>query len=673
MQKTNFARNMALFIFFSELIYLAASFFVIYPFMGLSYKLIIKGMLIPMIAATSCIVIGSLLVYFIIKKVDYIHDYQKGQKRILINKYEKGLRIFFIILNFFGLPIIMTAMGFLTLNVDGLIRWSTIRFLIVNAFMPQTIGVLQIIFMNYKIKDVKISANITELSIKHKNSLKWSIFFSMFSFGFFIIINLLLFTVTREEKIACISNVAYYLNKDIEAECTNGEFKKLMDLAVNSIDNNVKDEALRIKNSWESNYFKNNLKDIIIFCTIIFLFFLIACYILATNFSSHITSINKKLKNMVNLEGDLTQLIVKTSNDDIGELQVQINNFIFNVNKYFYNIYKTALDIINNTINEQKNVENLIVSNKSIYNDFTKIGEELEKQASVSGETSNMTKKFIEMVDTNINKITDQSAMIEELNSSTVQLYKSIESISKITNEAFELGKKLKNTSQVSSDGILEMNDIIANVSQNSVKMSDIITTISNIADQTDMLAMNAAIEAAHAGEAGKGFAVVADEVRKLAENTTDQTKEIEVLLTKISSIINDSVEKSKNVKKSIEFMQNDSNSTITIINDINNYTQEQLAGTIENMKAIHELVDITSSIMQNLETQKEMNNTLLNVLRNMDYSTSKMKDVGNDLDQYFSKLNNNLDDFQEFCGSINEKLMNLHKSLSKIKFIESD
>lgn len=106
---------------------------------------------------------------------------------------------------------------------------------------------------------------------------------------------------------------------------------------------------------------------------------------------------------------------------------------------------------------------------------------------------------------------------------------------------------------QVALDEVDQTNKLMHELSEQSLKIETIATTISGIADQTNLLALNAAIEAARAGEQGRGFAVVADEVRQLAQRTSDSTVEIESVVAENRKLANKSTSKMATVKDNVD------------------------------------------------------------------------------------------------------------------------
>ncbi|MBO4507187.1 MAG: hypothetical protein J5747_00945 [Spirochaetaceae bacterium] len=183
--------------------------------------------------------------------------------------------------------------------------------------------------------------------------------------------------------------------------------------------------------------------------------------------------------------------------------------------------------------------------------------------------------------------VADSSAAVEEMVSNirsvTDILEKNSNSVASLGTES-ELGRAKINES-------VELSDLIMNQSAGLFEASSI---IQNIASQTNLLAMNAAIEAAHAGEAGKGFAVVADEIRKLAEQSNTQGKSITGHLKQLQTDIEKVTKNSRDVQKQFEVIFELTNTVKNQDLVIKNSMEEQSAGSTQVLQAIGEIQDTT-------------------------------------------------------------------------------
>ncbi|MBN2443312.1 MAG: hypothetical protein JXJ04_18265 [Spirochaetales bacterium] len=653
-------------------------FLIIYPAMGLDLATIFNSIYSTFIIAFSMTAIVAILLYRLLKPIDRIIN-ERDDDNILseneiqkIIKNEKTIKLILIVAIIAGFLLAPLASTIASTFRDGLLRWSTVRFLIVSWSIGPAAAFLILLFFSYKMQKVKRVGRIYEFTPqKRKTGLKTEIIATFLSFSFFIIISLTATAVTREEVIAGISHVAFYQRAGVSEE-TKGYFSQLLQLSKNSSDPAVRKAAEDIYNSWEQTATRN-IMSIAFTGALVFLFLIICVVLYAFDLSAHINSIKDNLISVVKLEGDLTTLLVKTSTNEIGDIQILFNQLIVNLNKTLKKIFTTANEIINATKDEKEIIEKLLTSNEEIKETSKVVSSELSHQKEVSAKTTIVVKDVVELIRKNIDRITEQSAMVDESSAAVIQMNASIKTVSEATKKAADLGEKLNKTSQNGIKVTSDMSESIQSISKSGSGINEIVNTIVSITAQTDLLAMNAAIEAAHAGDYGKGFAVVAEEVRKLSEDTTLQTKEIETILGTMTGSIGHSVLCSQNLNSAIYEITHDIETTIRVMDEINNAAQEQLANSNQNMVIIQALVRTTRNIMDNLEEQNRMNEELLGAISKMEKSVEQVTAIGKTQEGYFRGLRIHFENFLGYFMRTKEQLDILEHMLNAVHLLEDE
>lgn len=210
------------------------------------------------------------------------------------------------------------------------------------------------------------------------------------------------------------------------------------------------------------------------------------------------------------------------------------------------------------------------------------------------------------------NTSSDMAACVTESSASIEQMLSNISSISDNINKSAESFTSLEKASMTGSEGLNTVAGFIDQIEQHSSVLADTTTIIQNIATQTNLLAMNAAIEAAHAGSVGSGFAVVASEIRKLAENTSKEAKTISATLKSVQKLVADTSSSSSEVKKEFADVVKLSSEVNDRIMVIRNALNEQTSGSTQLLSAISEMNTLTGSVKNDSDSMLYSSDSVL-------------------------------------------------------------
>jgi methyl-accepting chemotaxis protein len=237
---------------------------------------------------------------------------------------------------------------------------------------------------------------------------------------------------------------------------------------------------------------------------IILIIFIVASYLAAAAITRPLLSFISVFKQIAS--GDLTKKIELKSNDEIGMVAQEFNSFVDNIRNTIISVKDATSSVASATSELSSTAEELSATSESQSRQMGDI-------AGGMSDVSHSAEEVVQHVEVTGRKVEEALSVTE----------KGKDYVSDAVNKISEI-----------KDKTAGLGETILSLSKSSVEIGNIIGVINDIADQTNLLALNAAIEAARAGEAGRGFAVVADEVRKLAERTQNATKEVGDIITSL-------------------------------------------------------------------------------------------------------------------------------------------
>jgi methyl-accepting chemotaxis protein len=327
--------------------------------------------------------------------------------------------------------------------------------------------------------------------------------------------------------------------------------------------------------------------------------------------SKPVVRISEALKDISEGEGDLTRTINITSKDEIGDLAFYFNKTIEKIKDLIIIIKKESLLLFDIGNDLASNMTETAAAIHEITTNIQSVKERVINQSASVTETN----ATMEQITVNINKLNNhietQVSSVSQSSSAIEEMLANIQSVTQTLMKNEENVTGLTEASEVGRSGLQEVATDIQDIERESKGLLEINTVMENIASQTNLLSMNAAIEAAHAGEAGKGFAVVADEIRKLAENSGEQSKVISSVLKKMAESVNKISFSTETVLKNFELIDNSVKVVAEQEANIHNAMEEQGQGSKQILDAVSEMNEITQQVksgsLQMLEGSKEV------------------------------------------------------------------
>jgi methyl-accepting chemotaxis protein len=367
-------------------------------------------------------------------------------------------------------------------------------------------------------------------------------------------------------------------------------------------------------------------------------------------------------------DGDLTRQIDIRSKDEVGELARYIN---FTVDKI-----KSLVMAIRNQSSVLSGIGGDLAGNMTetaaAINEITATIQSIKTRVINQSASVTETNATMEQITVTIDKLSDhierQSASVARSSSAIEEMLANIQSVTQTLIKNAANVRELMGASEVGRTGLQEVAADIQEIARESEGLLEINAVMENIASQTNLLSMNAAIEAAHAGEAGKGFAVVADEIRKLAENSGEQSKTITAVLKKIKDSIDKITKSTNNVLNKFEAIDSGVKTVSEQEESIRNAMEEQGAGSKQILESIGQLNEVTQIVKGGSQEMLEGSRQVIQESKNLELVTAEITSGMNEMAAGADQINASVNHVNTISGKNKENIDVLVGEISKFK-----
>jgi methyl-accepting chemotaxis protein len=389
-------------------------------------------------------------------------------------------------------------------------------------------------------------------------------------------------------------------------------------------------------------------------------------FFVARKISSPIRAIHSALEKVK--DGDLAVKAAVMSQDEIGELSEffnltmdKIRNLVVAIKGEATNLRNIGGDLSSQMQHTADAVHNITANIETIKEKVT------GQSASVSQAGATM-----EQVTANIDKlgknVEAQTESVSRSSSAIEEMLANIENVTQTLGRNAESVQELIKVSDIGRNSLQKVTQDIKEIEQESKGLLEINSVMENIASQTSLLSMNAAIEAAHAGELGKGFAVVAGEIRKLAESSSQQSKTISDVLRKIKTSI-DTITGSTNTAME-EFQAVDDRVRAVSEQETNIYNamEEQGNGSRQILEAVGRLNELTQMVKRGSIEMLEGSKEVITESRNLEEVTAEISNGMNEMAGGAGKINFAVNQVKEISKTNKDSIDTLFAEVSKFR-----
>ncbi|MDR1325104.1 MAG: methyl-accepting chemotaxis protein [Treponema sp.] len=391
-------------------------------------------------------------------------------------------------------------------------------------------------------------------------------------------------------------------------------------------------------------------------------------FLVAGTIVKPIIAVGSMLKDISEGEGDLTKRITIHSKDEIGDMAHYFNLTIDKIKALIVIIKEQSVSLVNIGTELSTNMNETAAAMNQITANIQNINDQVVNQSGSVSATSSTMKQITSNIGELNEHIENQSSNISQSSSAIEEMIANIGSVTHTLIQNVENVKHLASASELGRTSLEEVSTDIQGIAKESEGLLEITAVMENIASQTNLLSMNAAIEAAHAGESGKGFAVVADEIRKLAESSGEQSNTIAGVLKKIKTSIDKIMKSTDAVLERFEAIDSGVKLVSRQEENIRSAMEEQQNGGQQILDVIARLNDITQQVRNSSTEMRSGSTKIISESENLGSLTSEVSNGVTEISKGADQVNVAVNQVSTLSSANKEHIDTLVSEISKFK-----
>ncbi len=380
-------------------------------------------------------------------------------------------------------------------------------------------------------------------------------------------------------------------------------------------------------------------------------------------------SIGNALRDVSEGDGDLTMRLPDGRDDEVGRVAKEFNSFVAGLSGTIGSVRDAVGQLSAASGGLTQSMERTTSAVRDISAGIERVRSQVvDRQAPEVAEISSAISEIASTVDTLSSSIERQAETIQSSTAAVEQMIASVVSVTQNLDKSAEQFRYLEEVTDAGSERIAEVNSMVASIAEQSQGMLQANATIDNVASQTNLLAMNAAIEAAHAGEAGRGFAVVADEIRKLAENSSTQSKSISTVLSSLQQSIEDVVSRSGEAGQAFGSVQEAIKAVVRFQEQIKGAMDEQSTGNQQVLESFQLINDLTNKVRGGGQQMTAGSRAALEKIKSLVETTTAIEEQVDAMNRNTESIAGTMSEVERLTDNTREQVTTVERSVGRFK-----